>query len=1423
MITNRFLHNPTKVIVFDPVKMAIRRSFCFLGDVSAAVVAAVERSASGSVAPDKLLKEQYGSSFAAKLGLGTDAEWHPSRQLQEEAEVVGGDSTGHESDLDEIAELLAEKPPSVLPGARPATEDLRVDFAPGVEYVTSVHIYPEDRFAELKDKIYLATNIPTYRQHLFYVLHGRIWTTYDITVSGFYPVNILRRADAAHSQRSTILGIHIDRYLYDKRGSCRVRANDVFRTLGETLLPNPIVYVVDLAQYTAPLRSQLIELCADTQQFEMLYYGFIIKFWPQLTPECFVDYVMREGELVHKYPDLARGRQMLRDVYRAEREIVDYNYRHITAALTFAGRHITTAVMQMTASVEPSAGTLLNIRNLFDQLRTNRCIPEIHAYIEVDNKPYLLRKHYVFNESDIQFPAGAQMKDGVTIAISLRRDDQDATQSRERRSRRTTVENEQSRYMFLNIRPNGRYLIRTMWNEEDELTFEDIVHTIKRFIDPIISRINTMSRYVFIVGTALQVVSKTNINYSGLSISVFWKRVLPDSAFKAVRAMWESYMRARITGPRNIQQFDKYEIMFRKGMHKFDTNVIERIVSASSNIILNNYYAYLSNNAVKQKWDQNYDGRIMRMSHRTTDICFEVDDIHEAEWKIFWIYIVSFIYKASRSDVISFKATEQRHFKKLRKLREQDPELFNLKKYGSKRVYSRLCQSQSQPFVYTADELSALPPGQVAKLIKYWNFTMNKPAWYGCPNKKYPHLSFIVGMHPKHYCLPCCNKKPRLHESSKKARVNTICLQKHKYIPQVSPADAMSRHVINYGKEIGPQRLSKMPSSSVKGLLFDTLESKLNYYLYGVQQHTPALDNCGALFAIATALALPVPTLVKKMTSLFVVSSSGADLFHTLLHGVLAEHFRSAQDLTDTMHELFVDAKTMSHAAAYQFKLWTELFVELSHLLNAPCFTFIDESGRGDVVDLYITGTLQNEITYISRLNETLAHALLRPQQYVILLRKQNSYYPMFAINPERYFRIGEITQRTYPHKHKLIKLLFSMAQHAAGHAPTTRQIDLSLVKEFAAFSHHEIVRKYINRHNMCYAVLLESGGAYVHFPIDYSAYMTVDGIEISFEAFSRDAQPLPLATLNKLIAELNDYISTHHPTHAHLVPHHYVDLGLVPIGVNCNGLIFYFNDAPAEAIDNSLPHKPAPADYEEINKLILQRVPAASDPRAEHIGAALYNNYLYQLFLLEFINYLDRERNVELRGRIVELITSTNFRKEAKKFAAALDTLLLKDHPADHLMLQDQITTFFFKHQTKEQLINLINNTVYNFDHVTMDRLRKMTREDIKVELTSIAARLSVRRDLDMKGLQFPNVYMPCGAGATSTPINAEQYCADGRLVINRPIEPFIDILAADLTNPLKSRYLLSGLWTDNCINPLQFTKHPTEVVTVYMRSDVI
>lgn len=1471
-IINSFLSSPVKVVVLDPRTSTPRHTFVYLGDVPKNVADAAKKL-NGRITRDveSVLKSFYGSDWRKKLAV--DILEHPAKILKlggdepfddvsslPETEVAINDDYGNSpltlggaDDIEISLEELSLEPDNVKPGGKRkkgnemgsgmtgikgmnigdieiSDEDLalgpsrvqrvsigedislRLTFEPGVTYDTSTHVYPEDKFSELKDKIFVSTGIPNYRQHVFWYVGNRLQTPYRIYAEGVYAVDIMSTfasagssSDGQSTQPSqpsqTLFGLPIDKNLYVMRDEVKIEAMDTFRTLGDTPFHDNTIYVVDIDQFVDPVRSQLNEILSDTYQFDLVYFGFCIKFWPQFTKECFHDYVANEKELYQKFPDFAKSVSYLTTLENTEKSIIDRNYKMINKVLDIVNSSRSTinlAITHLTATTIWEKN-IVNLRNLFDKLRVSKCIPEVYAYVEHEGKKFLLRKRYSRNESDINFPPA--FKTGLIIAISLRRGDQETFH---KKNSAETTESEQSRYLFVNIRANGRYYVKSIWNEEDEYNFEDIITVMKKFVDPLINQINSMGKYVFPIDKPLPIMTRNNIQYDNLSISLYWKKILSSSMFKFVKTLFEEYIYGGVVSVKGLQQLGQFELVFRKGMTEFDPNQIERVISMANIETVSNHYAYLSNNTVKQKWDQLYDGRVIKLHHRTTDLKFEIINIKEKEFQILFQYLSVFIYRAMCNEKLkTLSVRPAGDVKKLRKLKEIDPELYNLKKYGSKKVYSIICQNPNQPVVYTEDEIRSMSAEARKRLVKYWNFTLNRETFYGCPNKRYPHLSFKVGVHPKGYCLPCCKKSSSAPES-KKAKVNEICLKKHFWSEEGSvtteETEGVSRHIINYGKDLDLGRLSKLPQTSMISLLANTLEHPhLNYYLYGVAQNFPAVEASGLLYSAAEALTISPVELVKKCIDY--VKKGGDAIFTSLLNGAIAEHFVSPKVFLNVLNDIFVMQKQF--VPGHRFTQWEDFFSEMLMIIyDIFVFAFVDETGKGEFTYLYVGERARQLVVQQAQQSNS---------RYLLVVKRASNVYPVFVINTETYFKNLSVEKRLFVQKDTAIRHIFSIItsnyektmQSKAG-----RQIDLPILREFANGKKYRIVYKYVNKRNMCYGVLIDGPDGNVYVPIEYVVNIP-DGLAVDQNVYSGEKYPVKTSSLTAFISAINAFISARHKNYSPIVLKFTLKREGKTVGYRAedNPAIYYVSaeDKPlAETASRELLY-----DFNEINTAIMTRSPPIDDNRKRYIGKSLHENYLYQLFMLEFINYTEKERNTSVRDKIREVLSKVDFRKKVFEAQRELRALL-KNFPSDVATLQSQISTAFYSGDRKG-LFDTINNTVYEFDKITVNRLRQLDHSGMIEELRKITKEFTVEGVVS-EDVSIPNVYLPCEYAGVDA-----KYCKGRKLIIDgKTLESFIDILSSDLTNPIKYKYITSGLFTDNLIDYFQFETYPEEIITV-------
>jgi hypothetical protein len=1292
-----------------------------------------------------------------------------------------------------------------------------------ITFVYDVQIFPEDKIKEVKEKIFLATNIPFFRQHLFWIQNEVNTTPYILYAQGIYGVDIRdineANLDIEAANVYSIIGIPIDKFLYELRGEIKVEAYDDLTLIGDIDTSGESLYVVDISTFTGPIKGQLADLLADKYQFDLFYYGFVVKYFPQLTTEAFYDFInFPETEIYQKYPDMARGRQSLMSRVRKEAEIVNENYKIL--GVQKAPSSVSTAITAMMASVEPSIYTPINLRNLFDSLTVSLCIPEIKAFIDYDKKRYIFRKAYAENMSEISFPA--TIKTGLIIAISLRREDQDQFH---KKKTLMTIETEQRRYMFLNILESGKYRIKTLWAEEDGRSFEDILALMKKFCDPLIDKINSLGRIIFESSvTKLAPLGRLTVKYESLNISIFWKKLLSESAFRNIKSFLNEYIDAGIMSPRQGQKQGIFEFVFHKGMKEFDLGLIDAIFLATESKAIGNLYSYMTNNLVKQRWTKLYGGRNGQVIHRITDVKFDIFNIKEQEFLIFYNYIVAFIInmtcnKEMRQKLAWVERSEadMKKIKKLSKLKESDPELYNLKKYGNKKVYSIKCQNPRQPVIYTEDELDAMSANDRKKLYRFWNFTLNKPAFYGCPSKKYPYLSFIVGVHPKGYCLPCCSKMEP-HEDgreSKKSIINKACFSKYSFGKEDferlrKGLEYKYKHIVAYGKDIEADRLSYLPTRDMKIIFDSDGDLEASYYLYGVPQSIGLIDGVGLLYAIGASLGQTVAELAANWAQEI---TKRAHLFDLLLSGTLREMFRDKGAFTHALSAIFIERATIVPSEGLRFGRWNDLFIELAlEINNIFCIVFLDKDGAMNIK--LSEGQLRQmkhiEAQHLANLEQT------NSERYLFLVERIEPYsimYPIFFINNYNFTMKGEIRRKLFKYGDQPVANVYKMATSTAKQA---YGLTIDMIKAFcAANDAYKVKMKNINTRNLCYSVIIEGPSGPIYCPVEYEQNIA-DGISGSFDVFWPNG--FTTGALFEFIKAFNKHLERPFiiPTEAIVADSSNAGGSKYEgtlIGIKDNeGRLFYVNEGTIEG----LKVKKMAVNPHDVDKAIKEGQ-AITDRRPTLLGKALYSSYKYELLINEFMNYVSKDKNTKLRQKIYDLITKTNFKKNIEDFQKELRALMAryvtgKAFERDFELIQTILGDLYYSQFDKDKFISALDEKQFEFDRITLNKLSRLPVAELKAELKAILANFVVERPLEGQDgqLSFPNIFFPCEYGGQV------DYCVDKKLIIDKGLDEMVAILASDITNPLKMKYIFSGLFNTNTIGFFNFNYRPNERITV-------
>jgi hypothetical protein len=980
-----------------------------------------------------------------------------------------------------------------------------------------------------------------------------------------------------------------------------------------------------------------------------------------------------------------------------------------------------------------------------------------------ENKKYILKKKFKGGQGII-FPA-TQIFHEVSITFAI------------------VVKKKQSgvaEYIFLNIHPDGIYYIRANWGEEDELEFRDISRVIAKFISPIITTINTMGKYAFIKGSMLDISTMYNTTYQGMNISVHWRQVISGGQFRAAIKELDQYQHAGIIAPKALTATtsDRFEFLFRKGIYQYDPSIIEKVMARSfSADIIKNQYSYLTNSTVMQKWQQNYNGRTARIVHRTTDVRFDIVDIKDTEFATFRAYMLTFILRVrARPDFIHAPIAVVSS-KKLRRLHEQDPELYNLKKHGSTRLYSKLCQQKMQPTLFTKDEIDSMSAADKKKLVQYWNFTTSSPAFYSCTRPGYPHLGFITDVHPANYCIPCCNKK-MASEYGVHRVVRDKCISEHVWIDK---DDASSRHIMSYGKTIGRGRLGDLGEEF----------SKLFYVEDGEKFYFEGIGNLGnepqnLINAMSIAFDMPMGEILRTFAS-----SINADVMSRVVQGEL-ESINLEQLKKYIMNMLNMGTFSQSAVTIPRVE---DLLVELCHLIFG-------------VNIIIFTKTI-----YISQL---IVDELLggRSRNTLMLFKTPGGlYHIIIRASPIKYFHDGEVVVRVIKgdaeegrvegiedvEGRRIVGLI---TKAVVTDVSRSRFIDLADVK---ALDNWRIVIKYINIKNACYAVLVDGvdgggvdgdGGGrrhkYVYVPIDYSVH-SADSTPITFKPISHNDYPLKgddaiafISAINKKRPQDEQIIIGDDITGG--------DGSMIGFDVHVAGdnyphYIFYTNDNQQVGKNRkNIGYIPS-----EVNARIMARAaPTAAGP---NLGKSIYQNYMYQLFLMELSNYFDKERNKEKRELIRKMISGAT---DIGSLSKSLKSII------------SESTTYailnIYKNGGQRAVWRMMEYEVFDFDHITMQKLRNMDAAAAKKEMKAICGKIMVTGDPG--DMTFPNMFMPCA-------IDKLPYCSSGGKLIVFELDNMIDIFVKDIANPLFSD-MFTSLWVDAIIDYFNFQQVPGETIEI-------
>lgn len=1211
----------------------------------------------------------------------------------------------------------------------------------------SVEYYPNDTFTSVRNKLYISTGIPPYRQHILYKYGGSSGYNSLYTIQASTEIIAHNMMDNSVSMTSnTLVGVPIDKRLYNAKNDLSITMRDCSTQLYDCINDKYVdtVVIVDLYTVLSPNNVSVQEILNNAYQKDLLYYGFIMKYYPILPYNGFTQIYEENTSIEYTYPHLKPKFSQLETMYKKEKALMAGIISSISTMNKIRPKHPYNIVSATACFMMPTMDT---------RIFTDRYVlTDDHVFlayiITIGSKTFLVTKKLATYTGSINFvpsklPTGAifiQTRDGVKITIG---------------------------------KTNGTIEMR--FNESDQMTYDTLHEHISKIYKPLVKYIKKYEQLLIIDGS-VDDIKKPVITSSNVYLK--WPEPIYSEDFIKMKDYLKTvYGEAGIATIKNVNP-GSYDLSM---IHGAICCLTGRLISSN----ITNQYDYYTDMEYRNKVNQASYRNIQIQQHVGNTVIY-CSSIGECEYEMLQNLLSYMIYKyvsehSETKPIIDISnRTEGR---KIERLKNIDPDLYSLKRYDpDAKVYTVKCQLQKQPTVYSAKEIKSLPEKVRNKLVKHWNYTEKTPAYYHCPNKKYPYLSFHPHDHPLGYCLPCCKKKvPSI--SSKQYIIDQACrtapymVTSKAYETIVSEVEQTLQHVLIFGKFIPIGRESNIPSLISK--IIKTSTSK--YRLVGVKQSLPLIRNAGFIYSIIEALGITMDELVKDIADVLNEST------FQLLDIGNKHNIRSHVELIDTIIAVLLerDMKTLVDITEIN---WITLFSELLYLAYGLNVVMFNESESG-LFDVQVIKTTELAITTSEKLNE-----------YVILFSFDEGTYPLIDWSLTSHEGIeGKFLFEIQDGIMQLVKDIIDNTQ-------TYDKLTLQNIVKFVEGSKRYAIDHLLQgKRGLIYAVILTVDGKRnkVYVPVSYTEFLS-DEYDI-IDEFPSDLSAYRYEYAYKFLEDYNKQMSASSRQFVPIVIGHTMKYHGKYVGFNVHtgdyGLTFLHAPTMTVGIKN-IPSINCPYDIAHVNRAINGSVDNKRKTSVSSVideaNSYVYRYNLYNLFLTEFIAEMRQHKNDKMRAEILSYIKPYSVNRK-------MIGELLVSYPRDYKHIINILNT---NHVAKAY--SLIKSILFDFDLVKLNAIKSISDYDERAKKIDDIMRTHVSLTTDKQPAGISNIYVPCNIDTV------QPQCNDtGKLIISKKdYDECVKYLASDMDNPYIYETMITH--TSGVINALKFSRHPHEVLRI-------
>jgi len=1219
---------------------------------------------------------------------------------------------------------------------------LDADYKEGNEYIFDISVYPEDNILTLKSKIYIVCKIPIYRQLLFYS-GTNIETFHEIYVN-----DILYNL-SPFDDITRIHNMGIDKKLYASRESMRVKSYDEFRLVGN--LKHNYICMVDLKVYSDILGINKLKILDDKLYVNVIYYGFIKKYFPMLDFEGYKLYFTNERDLLIKYPILVENIHNLEAKYGYEKTFLDNTYTMKLKDIKEIERNVEIAAKTIKlGNIHNSNINILNMRNVFDVITTNTSIIKLISKFEFNNEVYEITKEHMNVRYDRNINTNFELyktylkfkNNGLVLYYCYDR---------------TDLETRIATFVMF---PTGKYYIIINNKEEDKTSFNKTIDLAVNIVNKILKIINDNISIVLnknISNFSINYLNSNIIKFYTLDIIMYLNISMSENKFNKYKMMFNDLNKHGIITLANIQTDNQIFSKISKSVHDYgDRKFIVKKDKESKNY----YDAYLDAGA-NATWKLLFGGKKLNITNSITRVTYEMFNLIPEELNFIYYYLLNTIHvmNALKSNS-EFVVNQKKGYiakSDIKKMEELDPELY-AQNLGKDKIYSRIVQKKNRPTIYSIEEYEKMSAKDKAKLNKYWNFTNNEPIYYACEDPKFKHFSFVTGKHPKGFCFPVCRDVK--NQGKKMTQLYNTCMTEH--CTSVNGIKAESGDIVNilkYKDELVMGKKYYFPDQFYD--IFYKLDKDTLYF----HTQTPNYLNTNDVYLFkvyVNILKLDVPTfirdIIKKIKSYSILD------FETL-----NMYFNSIEDLSNSLELHFI--KGIESYESY----WNLVFEEiLLYLYNVVIINIKYDS------KMYIN--LRQDITNFSS------------SKFIVTFNGYKVIYKKISLFDYSDPLIEDIIDIKNNLRLRTDSIISSFSYNNIVKSIDTKKIT-------AIYVTGKKITHLIYNKNIYIAI--------------YNSPMFESNLNIYNEIYYRDSYKISWYDTYKFVHSLVNIDPTfviYDKNLENVVELNTLSSKTTVIGMQVGTLYFWFNDTKLGDIRdkvNNFGIEVINFEPSDINELLknTHKVKNYIDQNLSNINYKIYYNNMFKMYKIATYNHILKNYNNPIKDSILKIISNKKFDDNINTNITDI-TKMLK-HKQDKDMITPIINDYKNERITKDELISTIENNQFIFD---LDNIRNFSKMDLS-DITSYLNTEGKKYVKLIKNIKLDknisNIITTCASGSKS------EFCENKKLlIIEDQYEDFISVMAQNLRNGEYSYHDIININFNIIIDYFKFNKNPGEVI---------